>query len=111
MNFRGQFGRCSYHIAQKTAEVLQQKVSLTGLECEIHNNKIPTYKQVQNSPELQKRNWRKCTKPMHKIPIFIKSFKETIRSRTAFIYQFEIQYKTKVHLFKGQAFTKKKVYH
>lgn len=55
MNFRGQFGRCSYHIAQKTAEVLQQKVSLTGLECEIHNNKIPTYKQVQNSPELQEK--------------------------------------------------------
>ena len=51
LNTWGSFSHRSYCIAQKIENL--SSTNLTELECEIHNSKIPTYEEVNNSPELQ----------------------------------------------------------
>lgn len=51
LNVRGFFNSRSYHTAAKVTEISQQKAMLKTIET--HNNQIPTYQQIKNSPELQ----------------------------------------------------------
>lgn len=54
LNIWGRFSRCSYSTAQRV-ETKAVKAPLSEAECEVHNRKVPTYKQVKDDPELQRR--------------------------------------------------------
>lgn len=54
LNSWGGFSRCSYSTALRV-ETKAIKASLTEAECEAHNSKIPSYQQIKNDPELQRR--------------------------------------------------------
>ena len=55
INLWGRFSRYSYSTAQRVEVTSKVKPPFTDIECEAHNSKIPTYKQIKNNPELQDR--------------------------------------------------------
>jgi len=53
-NSWGRFSRCSYSTAQRV-ETNTVKAPLNEVECKVHNSKVPTYKQIKDDPELQRK--------------------------------------------------------
>lgn len=54
INSWGCFSRRSYTTALKV-ETSMAKTSLSEADCEVHNRKIPTYEEIKNSLELQRK--------------------------------------------------------